>query len=372
MKLERGEWREAASFRLGLEAEIAPLSEQMRVLADGERLWLLCRAGGTLFWREGLPEAGREGEGWQSLALDVRSWDAAVVAGTPVMVGCSGEPSGKLVGYRLVGGRWERFLRRQVGIVDEVGVFAKGEGGRLLVLSQGMPGSMRLLELDGEKVVQERRLGSGFPFGGGMMWAMTLPHVLTMALPFVLVGILAGQMRAHRVREYEAGGVRVAYASLWRRGLAQLLDSVVLGWPMLVAWALLVQSFTDFDQFFTGGWAVMVGAFAAFAVGFVWAIGGMLVFSYLEGRYGVTPGKKVLGIRVVGTDLRPCGFGRGLVRNLLEIVDGFANFLVGILLVAFTERWQRIGDLAARTIVIDTRHPPQQAPEPVAMAKVVD
>jgi uncharacterized RDD family membrane protein YckC len=33
-------------------------------------------------------------------------------------------------------------------------------------------------------------------------------------------------------------------------------------------------------------------------------------------------------------------------------VDGFFNFLVGILLVAFTPEWQRVGDLAARTIVI--------------------
>ena len=59
-----------------------------------------------------------------------------------------------------------------------------------------------------------------------------------------------------------------------------------------------------------------------------------------------------MSIRVVGTDLRPCGFGRALIRNLLKLVDGFFNFLVGILLVAFTPEWQRLGDLAARTIVI--------------------
>ncbi len=33
-------------------------------------------------------------------------------------------------------------------------------------------------------------------------------------------------------------------------------------------------------------------------------------------------------------------------------MDGFFNFLVGVLLVALTENWQRLGDLAARTIVV--------------------
>jgi uncharacterized RDD family membrane protein YckC len=44
-----------------------------------------------------------------------------------------------------------------------------------------------------------------------------------------------------------------------------------------------------------------------------------------------------------------------LVRNLLMFVDGFFNFMVGILVVALNEHWQRVGDMAARTVVVDTR-----------------
>jgi uncharacterized RDD family membrane protein YckC len=47
------------------------------------------------------------------------------------------------------------------------------------------------------------------------------------------------------------------------------------------------------------------------------------------------------------------------MRNALKLVDGFFNFLVGILLVAFTPEWQRVGDLAARTIVVRV---PKQTP----------
>jgi len=89
-----------------------------------------------------------------------------------------------------------------------------------------------------------------------------------------------------------------------------------------------------------------------FAAAFVCGLLVLVVYSYFEGRFGKTPGKWLLRIRVLGTDLRPCGFGRALLRNLLTFVDGFFNFLVGALLVALTENWQRLGDLAARTIVV--------------------
>jgi uncharacterized RDD family membrane protein YckC len=65
----------------------------------------------------------------------------------------------------------------------------------------------------------------------------------------------------------------------------------------------------------------------------------------------------VVGIRVLGTDLQPCGFGRAFLRNLLTLVDGFFSFLVGALLVALTENWQRLGDMAARTIVVVDQKP---------------
>ena len=88
------------------------------------------------------------------------------------------------------------------------------------------------------------------------------------------------------------------------------------------------------------------------AGGFILDAAVLVAFSYLEGRLGKTPGKWLLRIRVLGTDLAPCGFWRALVRNLLTFVDGFFNFLVGVLLVALTENWQHLGDLAARTIVV--------------------
>lgn len=89
-----------------------------------------------------------------------------------------------------------------------------------------------------------------------------------------------------------------------------------------------------------------------FAVAFLCGLLILVAYSYFEGRFGKTPGKWLIGISVLGTDLEPCGFGRALLRNLMTFVDGFFNFLVGALLVALTENWQRLGDLVARTIVV--------------------
>jgi uncharacterized RDD family membrane protein YckC len=88
---------------------------------------------------------------------------------------------------------------------------------------------------------------------------------------------------------------------------------------------------------------------------FLWMLLCIIIFSVMEGRLGYSPGKLLLGIRVLGTDLQLCGFWRALVRNLLMFVDGFFNFMVGIMVVALTEHWQRIGDMAARTVVVDTK-----------------
>jgi len=57
-------------------------------------------------------------------------------------------------------------------------------------------------------------------------------------------------------------------------------------------------------------------------------------------------------IRCIKINIPDIYQSRALLRNLLKVVDGFFNFMVGILLVALTENWQRVGDLAARTIVI--------------------
>ena len=73
-------------------------------------------------------------------------------------------------------------------------------------------------------------------------------------------------------------------------------------------------------------------------------------------RRGQTPGKKALGISVVNDDLTPVTFGTSLVRNLIRTAD-FLPFcyLFGLITMLSNTRFQRLGDLAAGTLVISIR-----------------
>ena len=78
---------------------------------------------------------------------------------------------------------------------------------------------------------------------------------------------------------------------------------------------------------------------------------------------GQTPGKKVLGIAVVNDDLTPVTLGTSMVRNLLRTVDFLPIFyLAGVVTMLTNRRFQRLGDLAAGTLVISMRETARSTP----------
>jgi uncharacterized RDD family membrane protein YckC len=85
-----------------------------------------------------------------------------------------------------------------------------------------------------------------------------------------------------------------------------------------------------------------------------------VLFELLMG--GQTPGKKVLGIAVVNDDLSPVTLGTSLVRNLLRTVDFLPLlYLGGVITMLSNRRFQRLGDLAAGTLVISSTRAAQAA-----------
>ena len=76
---------------------------------------------------------------------------------------------------------------------------------------------------------------------------------------------------------------------------------------------------------------------------------------------GQTPGKRSVGLRVVNSDGTPIGWGPSIVRNLLLAAD-FAPvaYVGGMLCMTLAPRFQRLGDLAAGTLVVHTAPPPSR------------
>jgi uncharacterized RDD family membrane protein YckC len=76
-------------------------------------------------------------------------------------------------------------------------------------------------------------------------------------------------------------------------------------------------------------------------------------FMVFEGLAARTPGKFIMGLKVVNLDGGSYDWIAVLVRNVLRIVDGLpVLYLVGLVTVAVTQRNQRLGDLAAGTLVV--------------------
>jgi uncharacterized RDD family membrane protein YckC len=71
---------------------------------------------------------------------------------------------------------------------------------------------------------------------------------------------------------------------------------------------------------------------------------------------GQTPGKRLVGLRVIDVSGRPITVYAALIRNILRILDSIPGiYAVAIISAIVTKRNQRLGDLAAGTLVIHER-----------------
>jgi uncharacterized RDD family membrane protein YckC len=94
-------------------------------------------------------------------------------------------------------------------------------------------------------------------------------------------------------------------------------------------------------------------------------------YPLFEGLWrGQTPGKRAQRLRVVQTDGQPAPWGPILLRNLVRIVDFLpAYYAVGIVTMLLNQRSQRLGDLAAGTMVVRER--PLPSPTPLQLTSEV-
>ena len=75
-----------------------------------------------------------------------------------------------------------------------------------------------------------------------------------------------------------------------------------------------------------------------------------------EWRTGQTLGKRLMRLRVIDERGLPLQFSQILLRNLLRVVDAMpVAYLVGGLVCFLNRRCQRVGDIAAGTVVVHSR-----------------
>jgi uncharacterized RDD family membrane protein YckC len=146
-----------------------------------------------------------------------------------------------------------------------------------------------------------------------------------------------------------------------RRIAAALIDLVMLA----VAFVLTSLAFgkvdtTARDDMFSQQISLTGWPFAVYCV-FVFAY-----FILMEWRVGGTLGKLFMEVQVINRAGGRISFQASLVRNVLRVVDAFPfvlPYLVGLLVVAASRNNQRVGDMAAGTLVVAGHLPLEQPSE---------
>src|SRR6266568_4698571 len=154
---------------------------------------------------------------------------------------------------------------------------------------------------------------------------------------------LAIETPEHLVLELELAGVgsRIAAAAC---------DAVLLGVLSFGLGLGLAALLTGRES--AGAWSTLVAVLALLAL-FLLFWGYFLLFEALN--HGRTPGKRLMGIRVVMDTGHPITFAAAAVRNLIRVVDGLPFGLVGLAFVLFHPQNKRLGDIVAGTVVARDR-----------------
>lgn len=127
-------------------------------------------------------------------------------------------------------------------------------------------------------------------------------------------------------------------AGVGARSLAWLIDALI----KFVAVSIMSIALPFLDDLGSG--LYLIGSF-------------LLLWFYNVGfevlRNGATPGKKALGLCVMHSNGTPVGWNASVIRNLVRFVDMLPGcYAFGCIAVLLSKHFQRLGDLAAGTVVV--------------------
>lgn len=139
-------------------------------------------------------------------------------------------------------------------------------------------------------------------------------------------------------------------AGPFRRLPAYLIDLAIRIGVLAVVW---FSFFVSFGMLGLGGIGIGMGLIAYFVLD--WFYGGLFE-AYWNGQ---TPGKRLMRIRVVSDEGQPINAWQAMLRNFLRSADalpplpiGLPTYLLGLSTATMNDRYQRLGDLAAGTMVV--------------------
>jgi uncharacterized RDD family membrane protein YckC len=146
----------------------------------------------------------------------------------------------------------------------------------------------------------------------------------------------------------EAVHLELPQATVGSRGLAILIDWFLVGilfLMLLLAGSLIGPDFAGMPEWVPVAIVTVLG----FLIWFGYPIG------FETAWRGRTPGKRLVGLRVVTVEGAPITFRHAAIRAALGLVDFIFLGLIGVVSCLVSKRNQRLGDFVAGTVVLRER-----------------
>lgn len=144
----------------------------------------------------------------------------------------------------------------------------------------------------------------------------------------------------------------VRYAGFWIRVVAKIIDSLIIGVPMMILFFLLGMGgalAARSGQNQPGTVFAMLGMQALIQV---LAIGiGAAYNIYFIAKRAATPGKMAVGLKVINADGSPITVGKATGRYFAEMVSGLTCY-IGYIIAGFDEQKRTLHDHICSTRVI--------------------
>jgi uncharacterized RDD family membrane protein YckC len=146
-----------------------------------------------------------------------------------------------------------------------------------------------------------------------------------------------------------------------RRVAAFIIDGLILAAISAISWYALTKNVSSGSCI--GGGVTINGKCRGFTEDTnrtIWILIDLIanvgILWVMQGRTGRTPGKAAMGIQVVNIEGQPPGVGRAALRWIMWIIDAFPYiipYLTGFITALSSERNQRVGDMVAKTYVVE-------------------
>ncbi len=163
-------------------------------------------------------------------------------------------------------------------------------------------------------------------------------------------------MFVQRMREGTAGAIgAVVYGGFWRRFVASMVDQAVLFFMVaplfyMAAIAIFLSVFRGFGKPFAEPSPVALGILVVLFF-LVLLLAPFFYYSYFTAKSGSTPGKGLLGLKIVTVSGRLVGTGRAIGRVFAKALSSLI-FYIGDIMAGFDSQKRALHDRICDTRVI--------------------